>query len=301
MNILSTFNRYIKKPKKIVRILGRYGFFNWMPDRPYLKLVYWCETGKKLNLDNPSTYNEKIQWMKLYDRNPKNKTFVDKYAVRQYISQTIGDQYLIPLLGVYNSVEEIPWNDLPNQFVLKCTHGSNSNIICSDKGSLEINEAKRKLFRWMKMNWYWFGREWVYKDLTPKIICEEYMVDESGVELKDYKIFCFNGEPKLIQVDFSRFTNHKRNLYTIDWEYIDARIKYSNDPNFKIQKPDNLNEMLDIARLLSKGIRHVRVDFYSINRKIYFGEMTFYHGSGFEKFQPDSLEKEMGEWFESRG
>ena len=265
-----------------------------IPDNIYLKLRYKYYTGKKLNLKNPQTFNEKLQWLKLYDRNPLYTKLVDKYEVRKYIAETIGKEYLIPLIGVYNNVEEIDWESLPNQFVLKCTHGSGANIICSDKSKLDIEDAKKKLKKWMKKNWYWFGREWAYKNVRPRIVCEKYMVDESGTELKDYKIFCFNGEPKLIQVDYNRFSGHKRNLYDINWNYLPVSIKYPSYPNIIITKPKKLKEMLELARLLSKDYPHVRVDFYYVNNKIYFGEMTFYHGSGFEKFIPKEFEFKMG-------
>lgn len=296
MSKFKTVLTLVKKPRKMIRILGDKGFFNWLPDRPYLKLVYWGETGRKLDLKNPETYNEKLQWIKLYDRKPEYVIYVDKFAVRDYIKQTIGDGYLIPLIGVYNTVDEIPWDNLPNKFVLKCTHGSGSNIICRDKQQLDIEESKRKLKRWMKKNWFWFGREWSYKDTEPRMICEKYLVDESGTELKDYKIFCFDGRPKLIQVDFGRFTDHKRNLYSTEWQFIDGIIKYPNQPSFNIKKPRKLDDMLRCASILSKNIPHVRIDFYSINEQIYFGEMTLYHGSGYEKFKPEGLGILMGSW-----
>ena len=218
--------------------------------------------------------------------------------MRLYIAKTIGDTYLIPLLGIYNSVEEINWDLLPNKFVLKCTHGSGANIICMDKNKLDIQASKMKLNKWMKRSWYWFGREWSYKNVKPRIICEKYMVDESDKELKDYKIFCFNGEPKLIQVDFNRFAEHKRNIYTTDWEYVDLSIKYPNQHAFIIPKPKKLDKMLRFSRLLSKNIPHVRVDFYSVYNQKFFGEMTFYHGSGFEKFTPESYNKLLGRWID---
>ncbi|MEK3888434.1 ATP-grasp fold amidoligase family protein [Bacillus sp. FSL K6-3431] len=269
---------------------------NWLADKPYLKLVYRCETGENLNLEKPKTFNEKLQWLKLYDRNSKYNIYADKYDVRAHIEETIGEQYLIPFIGLYDSVDEIDWDALPNQFVLKCTHGSSSNIICSDKNTLNIEDAKKKLRKWMEKSWYWFGREWVYKDIKPRIVCEKYMVDESGTELKDYKIFCFNGKAKLIQVDFNRYKDHKRNLYTTDWQYIDAKIKRPNDASKIIQRPEKLEDMLMLAEKLSANIPHARVDFYSINNSIYFGEITFFHGSGFEKFEPDSLGDQMGNW-----
>lgn len=293
MNIIA---KLIKRPFGLVRILGSRGFLNWMPDKLYLMLVFFGNTGRKLNLQNPITYNEKLQWLKLYDRNPLYTNLVDKYEVRTFISEKIGNEYLIPVIGVYNSAEEINWESLPDKFVLKCTHGSGTNIICLDKSKLNIDLAKEKLNKWMKKSWYWYGREWSYKNVTPRIICEKYMVDESGKELKDYKVFCFNGSPKIIQVDFNRFKGHKRNLYDTDWNYIHASIQEPTDPNTVIKKPEKLDKMLELARLLSKDFAHVRVDFYSINDRIYFGEMTFYHGAGFQKFTPESLGVKMGNW-----
>jgi len=295
---IRTLYKLMKNPEKFIRVLGEKGVFNWLSDEQYLKLIYRAETGKKLDLENPKSFNEKLQWLKLYDRNPEYVKLVDKYEVRKYIAEKIGEEYLIPLIGVYNSVDEIDWNNLPQKFVLKCTHGSGCNIICKDKSELNINLAKKKLNKWMKKNWYWFGREWPYKYIKPRIICEKYMVDESGKELKDYKIFCFNGEPKVIQVDYNRFINHKRNLYDLEWNYMPLSIKYPNDPNKIINKPQRLGEMLNIARILSKDYPHVRVDFYSINEKIYFGELTFYHGSGFEKFEPESYNYVFGSWLQ---
>ena len=286
----------IENPRRIIRILGNKNILNWVPDKLYLNMIYYTETRSKLNFNNPKSYNEKIQWIKLYDRNPIYNVLADKYAVREYVREKIGEKYLIPLIAVYDRVDEIEWNSLPEKFVLKCTHGSGSNIICSEKKDLDIIAAKQKLNKWMKKNWFWFGREWAYKDIKPRIICEKYMTDESGIELKDYKIFCFNGEPKLIQVDFDRHTNHQRNLYSLDWEYIDATIKYPNDPSKTINRPTKLAKMLELARKLSENIPHARVDFYSIDDNLYFGEITLYHGSGFERFEPESLGIELGDY-----
>lgn len=296
MNYITKILRIVKNPLKLIRPLGSRGLLNWIPDKVYLKLIYYCETGKKLNLLNPITFNEKIQWLKLYDRRPEYTSYVDKYLVRDYVKNSIGEQYLIPLIAKFDSVDEIDWISLPSRFVLKCTHGSGCNIICNDKEKLDIDKVKKQLKQWMKKNWFWFGREWPYKNIKPSIICEKYMVDESGIELKDYKVFCFNGKPKLIQVDYNRFVNHKRNLYDIKWNYINASIKYPTDSSFAIKKPDKLEEMLKLAEKLAKNYPHVRVDFYNINGKIYFGEMTFYHGSGFEEFHPSEIGKLFGNW-----
>jgi len=294
--MLTKVKRIIKKPSQLIRSAGSRNLFNWMPDKLYLKMLYRAETGKTLNLECPESYNEKLQWLKLYDRNPMYSKLVDKYTVRNYVSKKIGDEYLIPLIAVYDSVEEIEWESLPRQFVLKCTHGSGSNIICKDKNELNIKEVKKKLNNWMKKNWYWFGREWVYKNVKPRIICEKYMVDESGTELKDYKFFCFNGQTKLIQVDFGRFTNHKRNLYDTNWHLLDLSIKFPNDLQRDIEAPAKLKEMLSLASKLSSNFPHVRVDFYNVRGRIFFGEITFVHGSGFEKFTPPSYDKILGNW-----
>jgi hypothetical protein len=288
----------IHSPLKIVPAFGKNEMLNFIPDKVYLKWIYYIETGQKLNLVNPTTFNEKLQWLKLYDHNPLYTILADKYAVREYISQIIGETHLIPLLGVYNDVDEIPWNDLPEQFVLKCNHGSGMNIICKNKNDLDIPKACAQLSKWMTKNAYWGAREWSYKNIVPKVICEKYMVDESGYELKDYKFFSFNGEVELIQVDIDRFSNHRRNLYNLNWEFIDATIRYPNDNSILIKKPICINEMIECAKRLSLGIPHVRVDFYSIFNNFYFGELTFYHGGGFERFSPNTLNKVMGDKIE---
>jgi len=290
------WKRYIKSPRKVISALGFKGFLNWVPDETYLKWVFWSLTGKRLNLESPTTFNEKLQWLKLHNRKPEYTSLVDKYEVRSYIAATIGEEYLIPLNGVYNSVHEIKWEDLPDSFVLKCTHGSGWNIICKDKSTLDINQARKELSRWMKENWYWHGREWPYKNVKPRIICEKYMEDESGNQLKDYKIFCFNVEPRIIEVDFNRFIEHKRNIYTTDWEFVDVEIQFPNDPQNVIMKPKSLDLMLQLAKKLSAGIPHVRIDFYSINNKVYFGEITFFHESGFAAFSPESMNHMFGSW-----
>jgi hypothetical protein len=269
-----------------------------MPDRMYCNYRYFKRHGKFIDFKNPKTFNEKIQWLKIYGNLQKYTNLVDKYEVRKHIAETIGEKYLIPLIGVWDKFEDIDFEKLPSQFVLKCTHDSASAVICMDKTVLNIKETQNKLNRCLKRNYYNGGREIQYKNIKPRIICEKYMVDESGFELKDYKIFCFSGVPKIIQVDFGRFINHKRNLYDIEWNYIPAYIKYPTDPNLIIAKPKKLAEMLNLAKILSKNIPHVRVDFYLIHDEIYFGELTFTHGNGFEKFEPEEFALQMGNWIE---
>lgn len=266
-----------------------------LPDKLYLKLLYQVRMGKKLNLKNPVTFDEKLQWLKLYDRKPEYTNMADKYAVRKYVTDRLGEGYLIPLLGVWERAEEIDFSMLPEQFVLKCTHDSGSILICKDRKSFNVTAAREKLNEKLKTNYYYPSREWPYKDIKPRIIAEKYMTDESHVELKDYKIYTFSGEPYLIQVDFGRFTEHKRNLYTTDWEYIDETIEYPRDPSIQIERPKKLEEMLLCARKLSEGTASLRTDFYSINDKIYFGEITFYQEAGFAHFSSEAYARKLGE------
>src|SRR5699024_8025398 len=208
MSKLLVINSILRNPKKIIRILGYKGMLNWIPDKTYLKLLYKLETGEMLNLDNTKSFNEKLQWLKLYDRKLNYSIFVDKHKVREFISKEIGEKYLIPIHGVYESTEDIPWNSLPNALVLKCTHGSRSNIICKDKAYLDINESKIKLQKWMNNNWFWFGREWPYKNLKPKLICEKFIGDDQLNRISlDFKFYCFNGTPYYCQVIEGRGEN----------------------------------------------------------------------------------------------
>ena len=276
--------------RKICVCFGKY-----IPDKIYLKLLYEARMGKKLNLKNPITFDEKLQWLKLYGRKDEYTVWADKYEVRNYVAEKLGEQYLIPLLGVWNSADELKLDDLPEQFVLKCTHDSASVCICTNKKNFDWNAAMDKLQKSLNQNYYWHSREWPYKNITPRIIAEAYMTDESGTELKDYKIYTFGGEPYLIQVDFDRFHNHRRNLYTTEWEYIDETIEYSKDPNVKIAKPEHLEEMLECSRKLAVGTISLRTDFYSINGKIYFGEITFYQEAGFAHFEHEEFAKKLGD------
>nr|MDE6606472.1 glycosyl transferase [Lachnospiraceae bacterium] len=221
------------------------GILRIIPSKYYLSYLYKKITGEKLNLKNPISFNEKLQWLKLYDKNPSYTNLVDKYAVREYVKEKIGDKYLIPLLGgPWHSVDEIDFEALPDQFVLKCTHDSGSVIICEDKSKFDIDAAKKKLNRCLKIKFFYLAREWPYKNVLPAIIAEKYMTDETGYELKDYKVFTFNGVPKLIQVDYDRFQNHKRNLYNTEWEYLPTQIQYPTDSSIKIERPKRLEEML---------------------------------------------------------
>lgn len=291
-------NKYVKSPWKIFRPLGDRGLFNWMDDKQYLKILYLTQMGKKLNLDNPKTFNEKIQWLKLYYRDSKYTDYVDKYKVREYIEAKLGQEYLIPLLGVYEKVEDINWDELPDKFVLKCTHGSHCNIICKDKNQLDIERAKKKLSKWMNKSWYWFGREWPYKNVDRKIVCEAFMVDEQFDDLPDYKFMCFNGEPKLVLVCRNRTEESSGNydFYDINWNLTD--IKRPNQPSSlePIKKPESFDVMVKFAKKLAEGFPFSRIDFYEVNGKVYFGEITFFPASGLGEFSPKEYDEELGKW-----
>ncbi len=272
-----------------------YVFNRKIPDKPYIQMMYYVKLGKKINLKKPVMFNEKLNWLKLYDRNPQYTKLADKYEVRNYVKDMIGEEYLVPLLGVWDSAEEIPYEKLPERFVLKCTHDSASVIICKDKDKFDRTEANEKLNKCLKTNYYWASREWPYKNIRPRIVAEQYMEDESHTELKDYKIYCFGGKPALIQVDFGRFVHHERNLYDTSWNYINERFEYPNNPEVQIKKPECLEEMLILAAKLSGRIPSVRIDFYSVNNRPYFGEITFYQEGGYGRFSSEEFERKLGQ------
>ena len=289
--------RYLTDADYRWQIEAAHGRYDDMPDEVYLRLKWRHTMGYDLDLEHPRTFNEKLQWLKLFDRRSIYTQMVDKYRVREFVAQKIGAEHLIPSLGVWDSPDEIDFAALPEQFVLKCNHNSGTGMcVCTDKSQLDTARVKAELRRGLSENYYLHGREWPYKDVPRKIVGEKFMVDESGTELKDYKIFCFDGEPRMIQVDYDRFCGHKRNLYTLDWQYIPAEIEYPTDPEHVIPRPKPLEEMLDLARTVSAGFPHVRTDFYVIGRQIYFGELTFYHGSGHEHMRPAELGLRMGDW-----
>ena len=268
-------------------------------DKLFLKLKFRLVMGDKLNLKNPKTFNEKLQWLKLYNRRPEYTTMVDKFAVKQYVADKIGEQYIIPTLGVWESVDEIDWDALPNQFVLKTTHGGGGGgvVICKDKGSFNKVEAKVKLQKSLDSDIYLNFREWPYKDVSKRIIAEQYMTDESAVELKDYKFFCFNGQVRCFKVDFDRFKGHRANYYDRDANLLPfGEACFLPDYNRVFEKPKNYDQMIKIVEMLSQDIPFVRVDLYNSDGKIYFGEITFFPAAGMGKFDPEEWDVTLGEW-----
>ena len=294
--LLKAGMKYLSSSEYRFNLRTRFGFNDNMPDEEFLKKQFYYRMGYELDLDHPKTFNEKLQWLKLHDRRPEYTMMVDKYAVKAYVAQKIGEQYVIPTLGVWEHFDEIDFDKLPNQFVLKCTHDSGGGTIVKDKSAMDIRAARKKLESHLCRNFYYAGREWPYKNVPPQIIAETYLKDDIHNDLMDYKIFCFDGKPKLIQVDFDRFTNHQRNLYSPEWEYVEGMIEYPTNPARQIPRPENLADMLRIASVLSQEIPHVRVDLYSVSGRTFFGELTFYHGAGFEKFVPFELGVQLGDW-----
>ena len=273
--------------KKMYLSIYHLGLLNFIPDEVFIPFQYRVATGKYLDLSNVKTFNEKIQWIKLYDRNPIYPLIVDKYKVREYVSEKIGAQYLIPLLGKWDRVDDVNLQSLPDQFVIKCNHDSGGIAICRNKNSFDWYKEKLSIQKHLEQNHYYMSREWAYKDVKPCIIAEQYIMDEETRDLRDYKFFCFNGRAKYVQVDFDRFVDHKRNIYDMNWNLVDLTIKCPNDPHRILKKPNDFDEMIRLAEKLSEGFPQIRVDLYYANKKIYFGELTLYHGNGFEKFTPE--------------
>lgn len=274
-------NELLKKMKYALR---------FVPDKLYLQIYYLFRLKKWPDFNNPETFNEKINWLKLHDRNPAYPQMVDKWKAKEYISSKIGQEYTIPTLGVWDSFDEIDFNTLPNQFVLKCTHDSGGLVIVTDKSRMNLDNVKKIINKALHCNYYYVSREWPYKYVTPRIIAEPYLVDESETELKDYKVFCFNGEPDYVEVDFNRWIEHKLNPYNFKWQPLNFCDSSKNDYKADIKKPECLNEVYNIAKKLSSGLAFLRVDFYIINNKPIVGELTLYPGGGFIRYNPAQMD-----------
>lgn len=287
----------IKLKKAILELLEDYVYWERKFRNPEktIKKKFKDNMGYNLDLDNPITFNEKLQWLKLNDNNSLYTKLVDKYEVREYISNEIGKEYLIPLIGVYDTFEEIDFDKLPNKFVLKCTHDSGGVLICKDKKLFDKKNARKFFNKRLKRNFYYAGFEYPYKNIKPRIICEEYMVDESGYELKDYKFFCFDGEVKALFLATDRPRNTKFDFYDRNFNRINVKQYYENSDKEHV-KPQGFEKMIKLSEMLSKEIPHVRIDFYNINGKIYFGEMTFYHFCGYKPFTPNEYDYIFGKW-----
>ena len=267
-------------------------------DEIYVRVEYFIVFGKRLRLKNPQTYSEKLQWLKLHEGDPIYTRMVDKAEAKKYVTEIIGEEYIIPTYGVWNHFDEIDFDKLPDQFVLKTTHDSGGVIICKDKKTLDKNAAKVKLEKSLKNDYYYTSKEWPYKNVVPRIIAEKYMEDESG-ELCDYKLFCFDGKMKALFIATDRFTSGEETKFDFFDENFNHLPFTNGHPNATkpIKKPESFQQMKDLAEKLSQQIPHVRVDFYCTNGKIYFGELTFFHWGGFKRFEPEEWDFKFGEWF----
>jgi hypothetical protein len=290
--------KYLSHPKEALKAACAKGYFNFLSDRTYLKLIYWLRMGKALNLKNPQTFNEKLQWLKLYDRRPEYTTMVDKYQAKKYVADRIGEEYIIPTFGVWDKFEDIDFGSLPNEFVLKSTHDSGGVVIVRDKSKMDIEAARKKINTSLNKNYFWGGREWPYKNIKPRIICEKYMVSECGSELIDYKFYCFQGEPKLIQVISDRNNgNYYLNHFDLEWNKLNIQRKNHLENHHIIHdKPKKLDEMINISRKLSKDIPFVRIDLYNTESEVFFGEITFFPVSGFIDFADYQTDLLLGSW-----
>lgn len=278
-----------------------YNVLKFVPDKQYIELMYYYHFGYKLDLKNPKTFNEKLQWLKLNDRNPYYSLMVDKIAVKEYVANKIGKQYVVPLLGVWDDPDDIDVEDLPKKFVLKCNHDSKSVFICTNKEDFNIDAVKKKLKACLKRNGYYYGREWPYKNVKPRVLAEEYIESDDNCALVDYKVVCFNGKAEYIQVHQGRGTeNYTQDFYTKEWK---KTLIVQGPPisNVCLEEPVFLREMLDLSEILAENIATVRIDWYYASGKLLFGEITFYDGSGLVKFDNISDDITFGDKISLKG
>lgn len=283
-----------------------YRLGGWIPDRVYLKILFWLETNEKLDLDNPITYNQKLQWLKLYNQHPIFTTMVDKLKVKKMVAEIIGDEYVIPVYGSWSSTKEIDWASLPNQFVIKTNHdgGNFGVIICKDKSKLDYNKAIRELNQSLRRSSFLLSREWPYKNIERRIFAEQYLEDKTAGELLDYKFFCFNGKPEYLYVASNRQNKNDKvrfDYFDMDFQHLDLNQSSHQNALVPIEKPSCFEEMKVLAEKLAsikvdgRNIPHVRVDLYQVNGKVYFGEYTFFHLGGLARFYPNKYDEIFGE------
>lgn len=270
---------------------------SFIPTKPWLSWLFRRKMGYAMDWKSPKTFNQKLQWLKVYDRKPIYTTMVDKYEAKKYVAEIIGEEYIIPTLGVWDKFEDIDFDALPDQFVLKCTHDSGGLAIVRDKSTFDKEKARKQFKIALNRNPYDVTREWPYKNVKPRIIAEQYMVDEETKELRDYKFFCFGGEVKAMLIATERDVegNVKMDFFDCDGNHLPFRRGHENAKKTPAI-PNCYEEMVALAEKLSEGICHVRVDLYSINGKIYFGEMTFYPASGLRAFEPAEWDRTFGDW-----
>lgn len=286
------------KAKTLIRNLE--SILRFLPDKTYLKLKYRYKMKRKLNLENPQTYNEKLQWLKLHDRKDIYTKLVDKHEVKKIVGEIIGDDYIIPTLGMWDKFEDIEFDKLPDKFVLKCTHDSGGLYICNNLSEFNIGQAKKKITSSLKHNFYWSGREWPYKNVIPKIISEPFIEDSELMDTRDYKFFVFDGKAKLLEIVTNRLKANEETCYDffdIEFNHIKLMVGHPN-AHKQIIKPENFELMIEIVQKIASKLQlqQIRIDMYNVNGQVYFGELTFFHDSGFSPFQPKEWDMIMGEW-----
>lgn len=291
-SVKKAYNILCDKKKRFL-FLSNIGFYNWMGDKKYLEKRFKLLIGEKLDLEDPKTFNEKMQWLKLYDRKKIYSKMADKYEAKRIVEKEVGAKYVIPTIGVYNKFDEINFNKLPKRFVIKCTHDSGGVVICLDKNSFDVAAAKKKLEKKMKKNYFYDKREWPYKNVRPRILVEEYVKDDLTEDLRDYKFMCFNGEPKYVYITVKN-DNIFENYYDMDFKVVGINHGFPRSC-VEFKKPKLFNEMKDVARRLSRDTPFLRVDLHYVNDKILFGEMTFYDWAGFRPFVSENIDRELGD------
>lgn len=293
--ISDSLKAIIKNPSYVIVLINKSGI-RFLNDKTYIKLFFKMRLGYEPDLEHPKTFNEKLQWLKIHDRKDIYTTMVDKYEVKKYVAETIGKEYIVPTLGVYNKFDDIDFNTLPNQFVIKCTHDSGGTIICKDKSRLNIKKAKKTITKLLKRNYYYAGREWPYKNVKPRIIVEKYMSCFGLDSAVDYKFFCFNGEPNIVLVCSDRFSNDglKETWFDSEWNLLKI-TEGGHEIDRNIKKPIKFKKMKLLAKKLAQNMAFVRIDFYEFDGKVYFGEITFFPASGFERFDPKKWDRIFGD------
>lgn len=283
-------------PRKCYELVKKTGLLNLLSDKTYVTLKYRLNMGHPLRLRNPQTFTEKLNWLKLYDHDPRYPGVVDKWEVMDFVKERIGEAYCVKKFGVWEHFDQIDFDALPDRFVLKCTHDSGGVVICKDKATFDQEAARKKLEASLKTNYYWLNREWPYRQIQPRILAEEYLEDATSHSLPDYKFFCFDGEPKFLFVVIGRAEGKTcADFFDTEYHRFPVRQRHPNAP-VPPEKPQCFTEMLELSRKLSAGFKHVRVDFFQVNGKVYFGEMTLTHSGGYHPFQPESYDELFGSY-----